>query len=81
MVDIVPFRKTRWLIRAISFSSLFLAPLFLAGCEEEAEVVPEPERSQLYQRMASRNPGFAEYERRTERIIPVIRLTRALPRA
>jgi deazaflavin-dependent oxidoreductase (nitroreductase family) len=41
-----------------------------------AEVVPEPERSELYARMAAKYPAFAEYERKTDRIIPVIALSR-----
>jgi deazaflavin-dependent oxidoreductase (nitroreductase family) len=41
-----------------------------------AEVVQEPERSELYARMAAMVPGFAEYMLRTERIIPVIVLSR-----
>jgi deazaflavin-dependent oxidoreductase (nitroreductase family) len=41
-----------------------------------AEVVQEPERSELYARMAAIVPGFAEYILRTERIIPVIVLSR-----
>jgi hypothetical protein len=37
----------------------------------------EPERTQqLYERMATVNPGFAEYQHQTTRIIPVIVLTR-----
>lgn len=40
-----------------------------------ATVAPEPERSRLYDRMVSVNPGFAEYQRNTERIIPVVVLT------
>jgi deazaflavin-dependent oxidoreductase (nitroreductase family) len=44
--------------------------------QARAEVVPEPERSELYARMAAKYPAFAEYERRTERIIPVIVLSR-----
>ncbi len=44
MVEIALSGKSGLLIRAISFSSLFLAPLFLAGCEDEAEVVPERPR-------------------------------------
>jgi deazaflavin-dependent oxidoreductase (nitroreductase family) len=43
-----------------------------------AEVVPEPQRSELYARMAAMYPGFAEYERKTDRIIPVITLSRLL---
>lgn len=40
-----------------------------------AEVVPEPRRSQLFDEQAARYPGFAEYQSRTERVIPVIALT------
>jgi deazaflavin-dependent oxidoreductase (nitroreductase family) len=36
----------------------------------------EPERSKLYDRMAEKYPGFAEYAQKTERVIPVIRLKR-----
>jgi deazaflavin-dependent oxidoreductase (nitroreductase family) len=41
-----------------------------------ATVAEEPERTQLYDKMAELNPGFAEYQRKTTRIIPVIILTR-----
>lgn len=41
-----------------------------------ASIAPEPERTQLYEKMASKNPGFAEYQRNTTRIIPVITLAR-----
>ena len=41
-----------------------------------ATVAKEPERTQLYNQMAARYPGFAEYERKTERVIPVVTLTR-----
>ena len=41
-----------------------------------ATVAAEPERSQLFEKMAILNPGFAKYERKTTRIIPVIILTR-----
>ena len=44
--------------------------------EAQAEITQEPERSDLYARMAAKNPGFAEYEQRTERTIPVIKLER-----
>jgi deazaflavin-dependent oxidoreductase (nitroreductase family) len=42
----------------------------------QAEVAPEPERTELFGKMASVYPGFAEYERKTERVIPVITLRR-----
>lgn len=41
-----------------------------------ATVAPEPERSQLYKKVASVYPGFADYQRKTERIIPVVILER-----
>jgi deazaflavin-dependent oxidoreductase (nitroreductase family) len=49
------------------------------GTEEfdaTATVAPEPERTELFQEMAAVYPGFAEYEKRTTRVIPVITLTR-----
>jgi len=39
-----------------------------------AEVTDEPERTHLYDQMVSQMPGFADYKRRTTRVIPVIRL-------
>ena len=41
-----------------------------------ATVAEEPERTELYQKMATRYPFFAEYQRKTERIIPVVTLER-----
>jgi deazaflavin-dependent oxidoreductase (nitroreductase family) len=41
-----------------------------------ATVAAEPERTRLYQQMVSMMPGFAEYEQKTTRKIPVIILTR-----
>jgi deazaflavin-dependent oxidoreductase (nitroreductase family) len=41
-----------------------------------ASVAEEPERTRLYEKMTAMLPGFAEYQRRTERVIPVIVLTR-----
>ena len=49
------------------------------GTEEfqaKATVATEPERSRLYDKMVAMMPGFAEYQRRTTRVIPVIILTR-----
>jgi deazaflavin-dependent oxidoreductase (nitroreductase family) len=39
-------------------------------------IAAEPERTRLYEKMATANPGFAEYQRQTTRIIPVIVLRR-----
>jgi len=39
-------------------------------------VTEEPERSRLYAKMVEHRPGFAEYEQKTSRKIPVIILER-----
>ena len=41
-----------------------------------AEVVKEPERSALYQKVEAAMPVFSEYKRKTQRVIPVIALRR-----
>jgi len=49
------------------------------GIEEfqaKATVAIEPERSRLYNQMVAMMPGFAEYQQKTTRVIPVIVLTR-----
>ena len=43
--------------------------------QARATTAAEPERTRLYEKMAAVNPGFAEYQRQTTRIIPVIVLT------
>ena len=44
--------------------------------QARAAVMPEPERTELFGKMASKYPGFADYEKNTTRVIPVITLTR-----
>ena len=44
--------------------------------QARATVAAEPERTRLYDRMAAAMPNYAEYQRSTTRIIPVIILTR-----
>lgn len=44
--------------------------------QAEAQVALEPERSRLYDKMVEMLPGFADYQRKTTRQIPVIVLTR-----
>ncbi len=49
------------------------------GTEEfpvQAEVVPEPTRTELYDRIAAASSAFAEYRDKTTRVIPIVRLTR-----
>jgi deazaflavin-dependent oxidoreductase (nitroreductase family) len=40
-----------------------------------AAIATEPERTRLYNEMVKEMPGFAEYQRKTKRVIPVIILT------
>jgi deazaflavin-dependent oxidoreductase (nitroreductase family) len=49
-----------------------------AQFQARATIATEPERSKLYEQMASVNPIFADYQRKTTRTIPVIVLTRNL---
>jgi deazaflavin-dependent oxidoreductase (nitroreductase family) len=42
----------------------------------QAAVAPEPERTRLFNKMVENMPGFADYQRKTTRVIPVIILTR-----
>lgn len=44
--------------------------------QAQAEVVQEPKRTELYEKMSNQYPGFAEYEEKTTRVIPVLVLTR-----
>ena len=44
--------------------------------QARAAIATEPERTRLYDQMAAVMPGFAEYQRKTTRRIPVIVLTR-----
>jgi deazaflavin-dependent oxidoreductase (nitroreductase family) len=39
--------------------------------------VTGPERDTIYAEQARRNPGFAEYQAKTDRVIPVVELIRA----
>jgi len=41
----------------------------------DAKVAEEPERTRLYNKMVEIFPGFDDYRRKTERMIPVIVLT------
>lgn len=41
-----------------------------------ATVTEEPERTELYNKVAAKHPNFAEYAQNTSRIIPVITLNR-----
>jgi deazaflavin-dependent oxidoreductase (nitroreductase family) len=41
----------------------------------EAQVTEEPERTHLYNKMADMMDSFNDYRRKTDRVIPVIKLT------
>ncbi len=43
--------------------------------QARASIAVEPERTRLYDQMVAMMPGFAEYQRRTTRVIPVVILT------
>jgi deazaflavin-dependent oxidoreductase (nitroreductase family) len=43
--------------------------------QADAKVSEEPERTHLYNKMVEMLPGFDDYRNRTERVIPVIKLT------
>jgi deazaflavin-dependent oxidoreductase (nitroreductase family) len=45
--------------------------------EVDATMLTGAERDEIYQRQASAYPGFAEYQAKTSRIIPVVALDRA----
>ena len=40
--------------------------------QARATIAIEPERTRLYNKMAEMMPGFAEYQRKTTRVIPVV---------
>jgi len=44
--------------------------------QAQASVAGEPERERLYNQVATKMPGFAEYQRNTTRVIPVVVLER-----
>jgi deazaflavin-dependent oxidoreductase (nitroreductase family) len=45
--------------------------------DARAEVVKEPERSALYQKVEAAMPVFSEYKKKTQRTIPVVALRRS----
>jgi deazaflavin-dependent oxidoreductase (nitroreductase family) len=45
--------------------------------DAEAEILEGDDRTRLYARQAELYPGFAEYQEKTDRVIPVVALNRA----
>lgn len=41
-----------------------------------AEPIPEPQRTERYAEIAALNPGFAAYQQKTDRLIPLVVLRR-----
>jgi deazaflavin-dependent oxidoreductase (nitroreductase family) len=41
-----------------------------------AEELTGAERDELWQQVVAKNPGFGDYQRKTDRVIPLLRLTR-----
>lgn len=44
--------------------------------DANAEVVDEPARSEYYAEIAAQSEAFAQYQSKTERVIPIVRLSR-----
>lgn len=44
--------------------------------QAQAAVTSEPERTKLYEKMASKYPFFTEYQKNTDRVIPLVILSR-----
>jgi deazaflavin-dependent oxidoreductase (nitroreductase family) len=44
--------------------------------EGTAVTVHGPRRDELFARVATTNPGFAEYQQKTDRVLPVVAITR-----
>jgi hypothetical protein len=44
--------------------------------QARAAIASEPERTRLYNQLVEMIPGFADYQQKTTRVIPVITLTR-----
>jgi deazaflavin-dependent oxidoreductase (nitroreductase family) len=42
-----------------------------------AKILEEPERTQVWQRIVATMPNFADYQKKTSRVIPVVKLSRA----
>ena len=63
------------------YSNLFAHPEVTVELGSEtypalAVVIDEPERGRFYAEVASRIPTFADYQRRTDRVIPIVELRR-----
>ena len=41
-----------------------------------ARILPEPERSHVWERVVAAMPGFGDYQKKTSRVIPVVQLER-----
>jgi deazaflavin-dependent oxidoreductase (nitroreductase family) len=46
--------------------------------QARATIAAEPERTELFAKIVAKNPGFAEYQEKTSRTIPVVILDRLI---
>jgi deazaflavin-dependent oxidoreductase (nitroreductase family) len=42
-----------------------------------ARILPEPERGEVWKRVLAAMPAFADYQKKTSRVIPIVELVRA----
>lgn len=49
----------------------------IAAFGATAEIVEGEERDRLYSKFSTTNPGFAEYQEKTDRVIPIVALKRS----
>jgi deazaflavin-dependent oxidoreductase (nitroreductase family) len=68
-----------WYHNLLANPEVHVAASFAGGVDEydaTATPLPEDERAARYAQIAITNPGFGEYQKKTERTIPLVRLTR-----
>jgi deazaflavin-dependent oxidoreductase (nitroreductase family) len=68
-----------WYHNLIANPDVRIAASIDGGIEEyeaTATPLPEDERGPRYAQIASTHPGFGEYQKKTDRVIPLVRLTR-----
>ncbi|MCU1468881.1 MAG: cell entry protein [Glaciihabitans sp.] len=68
-----------WYHNLLANPEVHVAASIVGGVEEydaTATPLPEEERAPRYAQIAITNPGFGEYQKKTDRLIPLVRLTR-----
>ena len=64
-----------WFTNLVAHPSNLTVEIGRETLTADAEVLPEPARAATYARQAHRYPGFAAYQAKTTRSIPVVALT------